>query len=74
MGNIRNRKRKKARKPPSKKSKIFKHGEPCDNLTGLSGAIIGTQKETFVSNSANVDTVKKGAIFTDLSIISLMTF
>ena len=73
MGNPHNRARKRARIPPSKKAKKFKHGEPRDKEAvpepGPSGAKIGAQNENFGMNSENIDTIREGNIFMDLSIL-----
>jgi hypothetical protein len=51
-------------------AKKFKHGnEPCDKEAGPSGAKIGAQTAKFGVNSKNIDTIKEGTVFMDLSIL-----
>ena len=73
MGNPQNGARKLARILPSKKAKKFKHDEPRDKEAvpepGPSGAKIGAQNEDFGISSESIDTVRKGNIFTNLSIL-----
>ncbi len=70
MGNPQNRKRKRVRKPPFKMAKKFKHGgEPREKEAGPSGAKIGAQTANFGVNSENIDTIREGTVFMDLSIL-----
>ena len=70
MANKQNRSRKRKRKAPSKMAKKFKHGDkPRGEDAGLSGAKIGAQTAKIGANSVNMDTVRKGTVFMDLSIL-----
>ncbi len=70
MGNLQNRKRKRVRKPPSKMAKKFKHGgERRDKEARPSRAKIGAQTANFGVNSENIDTIREGTVFMDLSIL-----
>jgi transcription elongation factor Elf1 len=75
MGNNRNRKRKRARKPPSKAAKKFKDGGPYvgnDEIStsGPSGAKIGDQSANFGASTEKINTEKTaGTIFMDLSVL-----
>ena len=73
MGNPQNRARKRARIPPSKKANKFKDGEPRDKEAvpepEPSGAKIGVEREHFGISSENIETVREGIIFIDLSIL-----
>ena len=65
MGNPQNRKRKRVRM-----AKKFKHGgEPRDKEAGPSVAKIGAQTANFGVNSKNIDTLREGTVFMDLSIL-----
>ena len=70
MGNKQNRSRKRKRKAPSQMAKKFKHGdEPRGEYAGPSGAKIGAQTAKIGANSINMDTVREGTVFMDLSIL-----
>ena len=48
----------------------MKHGdEPLGEDTGPSGVKIGAQTAKFGGNSVNMETVKEGTVFMDLSIL-----
>ena len=70
MGNLRNRKRKRARVPPTRPAKTFKDGESSGSLfaqeAGPSAAKIGAKK---VVSTEKVDISKEGTVFMDLSIL-----
>ena len=70
MGNPKNRASKRARIPPSKKAKKFKHGQPRDKEVAhepiLSEAKIGAERLNYGISSENMDTIREGTIFMDL--------
>lgn len=72
MGNVRNRKRKAVRTPPSKNAKMPKHG--CaggedDVSEGPSGVKIGTPSANYGSFSSPIGILREGTIFMDLSLL-----
>jgi transcription elongation factor Elf1 len=69
MGNNRNRKRKAVRTLPSKMDKKSKHGRQYDENPGPSRMKIGNQTAKIDVSSDQMDTVRKGIIFMDLSLL-----
>ena len=73
MGNIRNRKRKKVRIPPSKKAKKFKDGrqnaEEGDQNPGPSKTKIGDVSGIFRDNVCHTNCIEEGTVFMDLFIL-----
>ena len=72
MANGRNRKRKRARQPPSKKGKKFKDGgqnTEGDQNPGPSKMKIGDVSGVFRDNICHTDRVEEGTVFMDLFIL-----